>query len=910
MFKNIFPKLGRGSKHRQKYAEYLIYRHRNFDVKGLTTQGVYTLELAQVFVELGLGEQSADQASADPLRPNSHSFRQKRTTVWNYLVSDKLATQPLVILGSPGSGKTTLLKHLTISLAPQKMDTAVTLGYKRLPIMLALRDYAEAINSQPQFSIIDALRTTLNSWDDIDIPNSWFEEQLKKGQCLIMLDGLDEVADGQLRQRVVVWVDRQIEAYANNQFVITSRPFGYRSNPLRKGLILETQPFNIKQVARFVHNWYFANEIMSSNRNDPGVKMEAKRGAEDLLFRLRRAHVLLDMAVNPLLLTMIATVHRYRSSLPGRRVELYAEICEVFLGKRQQARGIMFDLTPAQKRRVLQPLAYAMMRGKQREIRMDDAAAVIRTPLLRVSPDMSGELFLEMIANSSGLLVEREMGIYSFAHLTFQEYLTAVHVQDRRIEAELITRVEDSWWHETIRLYAARGDASKIVHACLSRPKPSIQALTLTMECLEEAREIQPELRDIIEKLVQSVDHPKQEVRRISAEVQLLMRLRRMMRVDEDRYIDTTFVTHAEYQLFLDDRRRSDTYHQPDHWAGYMFKLGRGRTPIVGARPLDAVAFCEWMTERDPGGWQYRLPKSNEVSIMAANRETMVSHPLSLGYWFVTAKGILCSKFDLPDAAQVQTFLRQIKGHFYIDWKANPQLKHHSAALDLLITRAQHRQFTLLDMDRNLKLDRLMLPDIVHDVNQIRDRRIISHVNILAEQIQYDLALAQDPNPERARRLTLNEALALSKHVRDELAHAQNIGSVPKLARTLYHHLEQAHVHAQTGGTGLPTQLLRTLISTHNYADELVRTLNQARQETRRRVRVNSVGHIDGLLQKLEAVQATGQTQVRDELRQLLSIYVDLYIDFVLLEDRIGKKTTSFEGIRIVKERKSPTSAD
>ncbi|MEU7661934.1 hypothetical protein AB0B60_26120, partial [Streptomyces lincolnensis] len=31
---------------------------------------------------------------------------------------------------------------------------------------------------------------------------------------------------------------------------------------------------------------------------------------------------------NPLLLTMIANVHRYRGQLPGSRAELYAEMCD------------------------------------------------------------------------------------------------------------------------------------------------------------------------------------------------------------------------------------------------------------------------------------------------------------------------------------------------------------------------------------------------------------------------------------------------------------------------------------------------------------------------------------------------------------------------------------------------------
>jgi hypothetical protein len=53
--------------------------------------------------------------------------------------------------------------------------------------------------------------------------------------------------------------------------------------------------------------------------------------------------------------------HRYRSQLPGRRVELFAEICDVFLGRRQQAKGLELDLTPAQKVRALRVLAFDMM---------------------------------------------------------------------------------------------------------------------------------------------------------------------------------------------------------------------------------------------------------------------------------------------------------------------------------------------------------------------------------------------------------------------------------------------------------------------------------------------------------------------------------------------------------------------
>jgi hypothetical protein len=84
-------------------------------------------------------------------------------------------------------------------------------------------------------------------------------------------------------------------------------------------------------------------------------------------------------------------------------LELYAEICEVFLGKRQQARGLELDMTPAQKQRVLQPLAYAMMTHQQREIPLAEAVDVIREPLARVSaPGISSLPVRQRTPHSSG----------------------------------------------------------------------------------------------------------------------------------------------------------------------------------------------------------------------------------------------------------------------------------------------------------------------------------------------------------------------------------------------------------------------------------------------------------------------------------------------------------------------------
>src|SRR5262249_19316196 len=153
----------------------------------------------------------------------------------------------------------------------------------------------------------------------------------------------------------------QIKNLAKNRFLISSRPHGYRSCPVSGAPGVELQPVNHHQVRQFVQNWYRPNETSAARKPDHERETRTRLDAEDLLRRFDNSQSLADLAVNPLLLTMIATVHRFRSSLPGRRVELYAEICEVFLGKRRQAQGIETDLTPAQKQRVLQPMAYHLM---------------------------------------------------------------------------------------------------------------------------------------------------------------------------------------------------------------------------------------------------------------------------------------------------------------------------------------------------------------------------------------------------------------------------------------------------------------------------------------------------------------------------------------------------------------------
>jgi predicted NACHT family NTPase len=178
--------------------------------------------------------------------------------------------------------------------------------------LLFLRDHASKIAAdRDKYSFMDAVKSSLQASGPTPVPG-WFENALERGKCLIMFDGLDEVANQEQRAAVIKWVDDQMVRYGKNRFVLTSRPGAYEESPSQKvNVVLEVRPFDTKQQEKFVHNWYLVEEIKrESGKVDSGVRTAAARGADDLIGRIRQSEALSALAVNPLLLTMITCVHR------------------------------------------------------------------------------------------------------------------------------------------------------------------------------------------------------------------------------------------------------------------------------------------------------------------------------------------------------------------------------------------------------------------------------------------------------------------------------------------------------------------------------------------------------------------------------------------------------------------------
>ena len=588
---------------RLRYRDHLRELARYVDIKGFAQDNPHALELLDVFVELSLDAQSIGKIGRGII-PLPEKLKQGQHAIWDYLAAPR---QRLAVIGPPGSGKTTLVRHLILAACSSKRWTKHPAA-KAMPILLEIRKHAKSIGENPDYGLEDAARSQLGSFG-AKAPGKWFEGRLERGRCLVLVDGLDEVADEGLRSKVVAWVEQQIGNYPKNRFLIASRPNGYRSNPVAGANTLEVQPLAPDQVRGFVHGWYLATEVAYYlGKKDQTVREKAAEGADGLLGKLRESRDLGDLAANPLLLTMIATVHRFRGSLPGSRVELYADICAVFFGRLRQARGLDFELRADQKQSVFEPLAYEMMCRQIRDIPAAGAADLIQAPLAAVRPGTPTLEFLKSIEGSSGLFVERENGIWGFAHLTIQEYLAAVHVRTQGLAAQLAGQVRATWWHETIRLYVAQADGTSVVKACVAYDPPVVEALVLAIQCIEEAKKVDPALRQEAEgRIARCVESERAEERRAVGEALLHLRLARMVPLDEERLL-SGYVSNAEYQVFLDELKARGEYCQPDHWASYRFPAGTGNQPVTGVRASDAAAFAAWLSSRAGKGERYRLP--------------------------------------------------------------------------------------------------------------------------------------------------------------------------------------------------------------------------------------------------------------------------------------------------------------
>jgi predicted NACHT family NTPase len=289
---------------------------------------------------------------------------------------------------------------------------------------------------------------------EFDLPNEeQTQEILKQGKVLLLLDGLDEVPGQSMRDvQDHIYKFPQKQQYYKNRFILTCRTqtTEYISDKFQ---CVEVADFNPEQVEIFAQNW-FASFAETPESAELTVKFLNK-------LRLPENQPTAELAVTPILLSLTCWVFNDLKDLPAKRSDLYERGVNLLLQEWDEKRGVRRtagseryrNLSLTDKKKILSYLAIHKFEQEQFVLFDQDEIQKYIAEYLDISNEESQEV-LKAIEAQHGLLIERASGIWSFSHLTFQEYFAAKWFCDRADWEGLVSISREFRWREVVLLAA------------------------------------------------------------------------------------------------------------------------------------------------------------------------------------------------------------------------------------------------------------------------------------------------------------------------------------------------------------------------------------------------------------------------------------------------------------------------
>ncbi|ACY17726.1 NACHT domain-containing protein [Haliangium ochraceum] len=396
-----------------------------------------------------------------PLRMHG-GFSLEETDIGAPISPDELLARerPLVIRGPAGTGKTTWMQWTFRRLLER--DDAV-------PCLVELRDLAKVWGeAKPARRTLD---TYLRDWVAEWVGGAWQESiddmlrdllEFDEGpRPVLLIDGWDEIGDlgSELRQKLAGF----LKVFPRVLAVVTSRPYGQGKPTDSDGFeTVDIQPLSNGDIDTMAERFFrLVHGADARASEEAGTRFRNEIAASEDALRLART---------PLTLTMMLLISRDRS-LPDKRHALYQMCIENMLAARpdrkEQEGARLGEVEWRPDDRGARFRALAAMAAQAQQSGYGEGRGQIVMPwrqALRYMPeewsDDQRRGFLAWLVGAAGILNDRTDGSVAFAHLSFQEYLTAWHLLvHREGEAARIGlcrehRTDIHWW-ETLRLWAA-----------------------------------------------------------------------------------------------------------------------------------------------------------------------------------------------------------------------------------------------------------------------------------------------------------------------------------------------------------------------------------------------------------------------------------------------------------------------
>lgn len=380
--------------------------------------------------------------------------------------------QYLMVLGGPGAGKSTFLRKLGLEVLKGNQGDY---EHECIPVFIELKSFTT--------SEINIEKAIAQEFKICGFP--YAEESttrlLEQGKLLILLDGLDEVPTKNVNE-AICQIQNFVDQYDQNRFIASCRLAAYHHN-FRRFTDVAMADFDQAQIKQFIQNWF---------QSDSDKQMGTAQKCWELLHKPENIAAK-ELAHSPLLLTLLCLVYDRSQNFPNNRSVLYRKALRVLLEEWASEKRILQDeiyqgLNTELEEILLSEIAYSGFAADRLFFSQAEIVSQIKTFLtdnLNAPKHLNGEAILNAIAIQQGILVERAEDVFSFSHLTLQEYLTAQYICDNhqipRLVAEHLT---DERWQEVFLLVAGlmRSGADELLIRMAKRARryintPKLQAL-------------------------------------------------------------------------------------------------------------------------------------------------------------------------------------------------------------------------------------------------------------------------------------------------------------------------------------------------------------------------------------------------------------------------------------------------
>ena len=194
-----------------------------------------------------------------------------------------------------------------------------------IPLFVPLAEYEKAIDSESIRNPLEfvAAQARRYNCDGLDM---FLEDELRRGNVIVLLDGLDEVG---VADQVVTSIREFIDAFPLQQVRPDESSDRFRRSALesRRFLGAANRRWQDDDIQQFCAKWCAA-----IHEHEPSKKCsECSTKADRLWQSIRSNSRVRAIATNPLMLTILAWLDHATGTIPRRRVDLYSRVVGVLL---------------------------------------------------------------------------------------------------------------------------------------------------------------------------------------------------------------------------------------------------------------------------------------------------------------------------------------------------------------------------------------------------------------------------------------------------------------------------------------------------------------------------------------------------------------------------------------------------